>query len=91
MLPLLYLHEKKTIETNSYPVCDSREAAMRAVFRDFDKDGSGKIDAQELKAVFAEMGKTYSDAEMERMIQIADKDASGTLEYEEFIKHCFGR
>jgi len=67
------------------------EASMRSCFRSFDKDGSGSIDAKELKGVFAEMGKTFTDAEMERMIQLADKDNTGTLEYEEFIAHCFGK
>jgi len=67
------------------------EASMRSCFRQFDTDGSGSIDAKELKQVFAEMGKAFTDAEMERMIGLADKDNTGTLEYEEFIKHCFGK
>merc|ERR1712002_672138 len=67
------------------------EARFRAVFREYDKDGSGKIDAAELQQVFAEMGKTYSTEQMERMISLADADASGTLEYEEFIAATFGR
>jgi len=65
-------------------------ARMRSLFREFDKDGSGVIDRAELDAVFAEMGKHFSDAELQRMIQLADRDQTGTLDYEEFIQYVFG-
>ena len=64
---------------------------MRQVFREFDKDGSGQIDRQELKQVFAEMGKSFTDEEMQRMISLGDTDASGTLDCEEFIEQVFGK
>ena len=67
-----------------------REARLRSVFRDFDKDGSGLIDRAELDAVFNELGQDFSDDELQRMIQLADKDESGTLNYEEFISYVFG-
>jgi len=67
------------------------EATMRSVFTSFDKNGDGSIDHKELQAVFAEMGKTFSEADMKRMINLSDKDNSGTLEYEEFIATVFGR
>jgi Ca2+-binding EF-hand superfamily protein len=72
------------------PPKEHKAATMRSLFRSFDKDGSGSIDRAELDAVFKEMGKSFSDDELKRMIQLADKDASGTLEYEEFIAHVFG-
>jgi len=73
------------------PETDHKQAGMRSVFQSFDKDGSGKIDRDELKAVFAEMGKSFTPQELQRMIELADKDGSGTLEYEEFISYCFGQ
>ena len=63
---------------------------MRSLFRDFDKDGSGVIDRSELDAVFAEIDKHFSEEELERMIQLADQDQSGSLNYEEFIAYVFG-
>jgi len=60
------------------------------MFREFDKDGSGEIDRSELDAVFEEMGKHFSDDELQRMIGLVDKDQTGTMDYEEFIKHVFG-
>ena len=52
----------------------------------FDKDGSGEIDKKELKGVFKELGKNLSEEETQRLIEMADKDKSGTLNYEEFIE-----
>lgn len=39
--------------------------------------------------LFQSMGKTFSDEELERMIQLGDADGDGTLNYEEFIDSCF--
>jgi Ca2+-binding EF-hand superfamily protein len=72
------------------PPKEHKAATMRSLFRSFDKDGSGSIDRSELDAVFKEMGKSFTDDELKRMIQLADKDATGTLEYEEFIGYVFG-
>ena len=63
---------------------------MRSVFQSFDKDGNGEIDHSELKTAFQEMGKYFSDAEIQRMIELMDTDKSGTVSYEEFIAKCFG-
>lgn len=63
---------------------------MRRVFNTFDKDGSGAIDKGELKEVFQMMGRVFSDEEIQKMMDIADTDSSGLLEYEEFIEVMFG-
>ena len=62
---------------------------MRSVFLSFDKDKNGQIDHAELKEAFADMGKFFSDAEIGRMIEMFDKDNSGTVSYEEFIARMF--
>lgn len=67
-----------------------RVARLRSLFRDFDKDGSGLIDRSELDAVFDEAGKHFSEDELQRMIQQADQDDSGTLNYDEFVEYVFG-
>jgi Ca2+-binding EF-hand superfamily protein len=72
------------------PPKEHKAATMRSLFRSFDKDGSGSIDRSELDVIFKEMGKSFSDDELKRMIQLADKDASGGLDYDEFIAHVFG-
>jgi len=72
------------------PPKNHKEANMRSVFRSFDKDGSGSIDHNELKAAMKEAGSNLSDADVDRIIKMVDKDGSGTLNYEEFIKEVFG-
>lgn len=57
----------------------------------FDKDGNGSIDRDELKQVFEELGQFFPQEELQKMIDMADKDDSGSLEYEEFIKVVSGR
>jgi len=63
---------------------------MRGCFREFDMNGDGTIDRQELDKVFKSMGKHFSQEDLDRMIALADKDKSGTLDYEEFVKKVFG-
>jgi len=92
---ILRIFSLKRVSASSECVCGwrlfgDREARLRSVFRDFDKDGSGLIDRAELDAVFNELGQDFSDDELQRMIQLADKDESGTLNYEEFISYVFG-
>jgi Ca2+-binding EF-hand superfamily protein len=73
------------------PPKEHKEASMRSCFRSFDTDNSGSIDKKELSAVFAEMGKHLSEEELQRMIELADQDSSGTIGYEEFIREIFGQ
>lgn len=73
-----------------YVVDGCRQAMMRNCFREFDVNGDGTIDRQELDNVFKSMGKQFSKEELDRMISLADTDKSGTMEYEEFVKKVFG-
>ena len=43
----------------------------------FDQDGSGSIDAAELKAAFPLMGEKLSEKRMEQLFAEADEDGSG--------------
>jgi len=63
---------------------------MRQCFREFDINGDGTIDRKELDNVFKSMGKSFTKEELDRMISLADKDQSGTMDYEEFVKKIFG-
>jgi Ca2+-binding EF-hand superfamily protein len=62
---------------------------MRRVFRQFDLDGNGEIDRNELEAVFKEMGMNVPADEIERIIKAADRDGSHTINYDEFVKELF--
>lgn len=53
-----------------------------AAFKVFDKDGSGTISADELKAVMRSLGENLTDAEIDEMVREADKDNNGTIDCE---------
>lgn len=83
--------EEYNIAMGLMPPQNHKAATMRSVFREFDINGDGKIDKQELDQVFQSMGKVLSPDEINRIIRMADKDRSGTLDYEEFIEQVFGK
>ncbi|RYG48315.1 hypothetical protein EON67_07720 [archaeon] len=54
-------------------------------FNEFDEDGSGSIEAAELKSVLDKCGVETTDTQVQEMIKEADRDGSGSLEFEEFL------
>merc|ERR1712196_762878 len=62
---------------------DSREDIMK-VFNLFDDDGTGKISLKNLKRVAKELGETMTEAELLEMIERADADQDGEINFEEF-------
>ncbi len=64
---------------------------MRAVFCQFDRNGNGRVEKQELMDTFKELGKYFSPNKIDNMMKQADKDKSGDLDYEEFIAHYYGK
>eukprot|EP01052_Picozoa_sp_SAG31_P001240 SAG31_NODE_41_length_31342_cov_8.029286_30_plen_879_part_00 len=63
---------------------DSDAALTKREFLKFDKNGSGKIDAAELKIAIRSLGLHISDSELAAMMAAADKDGDGELDYAEF-------
>ena len=57
---------------------------LKGVFEMFDVDGSGAIDAKELKQVMQNLGMNPTEEEVNRMMQEADEDDSGEIEFAEF-------
>ena len=48
----------------------------------FDKDGNGMISAVELRHVMMNLGEKLTDEEIDQMIQEADADGDGNINYE---------
>jgi glutaredoxin 2 len=62
------------------------DALMKKVFKDFDLDGSGFIDSNELAEVAKSLGKTLDNAELDECLKDLDQNKDGKISYEEFAK-----
>jgi len=62
------------------------EDMIRMAFRVLDKDGSGTISAKSFTHLMTHIGDKLSLEECQEMINEADKDGDGVLNYEEFVK-----
>jgi calmodulin len=60
------------------------EAKCYEAFSAFDKDGSGEIDANELRIVLEMMGQKTTEEEIFRMIAEADASNTGEIDFKQF-------
>merc|ERR1719244_1385024 len=60
------------------------EETLREAFKVFDKDGNGFISVQELRHVMSCLGVVMSFSEVQEMLDEADTDKDGQLNYREF-------
>ncbi|KAH9682413.1 calmodulin-like protein 8 [Citrus sinensis] len=74
----LNLMAKKMKETDA-------EEELKEAFKVFDKDQNGYISATELRHVMINLGEKLTDDEVEQMINEADLDGDGQVNYDEFI------
>lgn len=70
---------------------DEQKEEIREAFNLFDTDGSGTIDARELKAAMRALGFQVKKAEIRKMIAEIDKDESGTIDLDEFTEMMTGK
>ena len=73
------LMEKKNKE-------DDTEAEIINTFRIFDKENNGLISNEELFHIIRTFGETLTDKEIEEIINEADVDGDGYINYEEFVR-----
>ena len=62
------------------------EKELMDVFMVFDKDWSGTISAEELRAAMKVIGEKLSEDEIEDAIKLADSGGDGEVDYDEFIQ-----
>lgn len=55
---------------------------MRASFKVFDINSDGFIDCSELKQTLSSLGKSLSDHELTYMLETADTNNDGRIDYE---------
>merc|ERR1712121_116473 len=63
---------------------ENAEDEIREAFQVFDGDGNGFINRQELACVMGNLGEALTPAEIQGMIDEADVDGDGQINYEEF-------
>ena len=71
--------------TKSSPETQAEEEVINA-FRVFDKEGNGLIASSELKHIMMTIGDKMSQEEAEEMVNEADIDEDGMINYEEFVR-----
>uniref|UniRef100_A0A7N0UDS1 EF-hand domain-containing protein n=1 Tax=Kalanchoe fedtschenkoi TaxID=63787 RepID=A0A7N0UDS1_KALFE len=67
-------------------VDDTEAAELKEAFKVFDRDQNGFISAEELKQVMINLGEKLSDEDVEQMINEADLDGDGQVNFEEFVR-----
>merc|ERR1711907_689014 len=73
------------------PLTDQQKAEVAEAFQLFDTDGSGAIDAKELKVAMQALGFDPSSDEIAKMMADIDVDGNATVELEEFIEMMEGK
>jgi Ca2+-binding EF-hand superfamily protein len=61
------------------------ETSLQSVFEAFDTTGSGAFGPEEFEKVAASVGEHFSAAEVDQMIEYADKDRDGVINFDEFV------
>ncbi|OIT18834.1 calcium-dependent protein kinase 33, partial [Nicotiana attenuata] len=58
---------------------------LKAMFHNIDTDNSGTITYEELKSGLAKLGSKLTEAEVKQLMEAADVDGNGSIDYTEFI------
>merc|ERR1711924_481026 len=68
-----------------------QKAEVKEAFDLFDTDGSGAIDAKELKVAMQALGFEPTQSEINKMVSEIDIDGNATIEFEEFVELMEGK
>ncbi|XP_059433868.1 calcium-dependent protein kinase 26-like isoform X1 [Corylus avellana] len=77
--------KKKALRVIAESLSEEEIAGLREMFKVMDTDNSGAITYYELKAGLQRYGSVLKDTEILGLLEAADVDYSGTIEYGEFI------
>jgi len=65
---------------------EQQKKEIKDAFNLFDADGSGSIDANEMRVAMKALGFEPKEEEIQHMIADVDEDGNATVEYDEFYK-----
>jgi hypothetical protein len=65
-------------------ISELRSNEIEVLFNQFDTDGSGLIDADELQAALSKDGRELSKAEVLEILDTVDTNSDGSVSYDEF-------
>ncbi|KAG2680328.1 hypothetical protein I3760_11G095400 [Carya illinoinensis] len=73
--------------SNKQPVelDDKQIAELREIFRSFDRNNDGSLTQLELGSLLRSLGLKPSPEQLETLIQKADKNSNGMVEFSEFV------
>lgn len=75
---------------SKYSILQCEEDMLNATFKVFDRRKNGFISRCDLKQAMRELGENVTENELDLMMQEADKDKNGRIDFEEFkILHQF--
>lgn len=76
--------------TKPAKMSQKQAAKLKKHFEDADKDKSGSLTIKELKDLLNSLGEKLSEMEVEAILDNADTDGNGTIDFNEFMKAAYG-
>jgi len=83
---MLKARRKSNKSKNRIELTEEQKQEIQEAFDLFDTDGSGTIDAKELKVAMRALGFEPKKEEIKKMITDIDKDGSGAIDFNEFLE-----
>eukprot|EP00204_Picochlorum_oklahomense_P004026 CAMPEP_0118799594 /NCGR_PEP_ID=MMETSP1161-20130426/1763_1 /TAXON_ID=249345 /ORGANISM="Picochlorum oklahomensis, Strain CCMP2329" /LENGTH=188 /DNA_ID=CAMNT_0006727315 /DNA_START=44 /DNA_END=610 /DNA_ORIENTATION=- len=77
--------DKRQDTSSKRGLTEEQRQEIREAFDLFDTDGSGSIDAKELKVAMRALGFEPKKEEVKKMISDVDTDGSGTIGFDDFM------
>ncbi|OIW13991.1 hypothetical protein TanjilG_09342 [Lupinus angustifolius] len=83
--------KKVVLQVMAENLSDEERKGLKAMFANMDTDHSGTITYEELKKGLAQTGSKLSEAEVKQLVEAADIDGNGSIDYIEFISATMHR